>query len=99
MCLDIMFMGFKGVENVNICIGDSVVIFVQGFIGLCVIVGVWLLGVSMIIVIDGNVYCFDIVCGMGVDVMLNFRECDVIEEIFKFIGGCGVDVLIEVFGM
>ncbi|MGE5649239.1 MAG: alcohol dehydrogenase catalytic domain-containing protein, partial [Bacillota bacterium] len=35
MCPDIMSTGFKGAENANIRIGDTVVVFAQGPIGLC----------------------------------------------------------------
>lgn len=35
MCPDIMSTGFKGAENANIRIGDTVAVFAQGPIGLC----------------------------------------------------------------
>ncbi|WP_436590163.1 NAD(P)-dependent alcohol dehydrogenase [Pseudomonas aeruginosa] len=98
MCPDIMSTGFKGAENANIRIGDSVAIFAQGPIGLCATAGARLLGASTIIAIDGNVHRLDIARGMGADVTLNFRECDVIEEILKLTGGRGVDASIEALG-
>ncbi|MGV8308189.1 zinc-binding dehydrogenase, partial [Pseudomonas aeruginosa] len=51
-----------------------------------------------IIAIDGNAHRLDIARGMGADVTLNFRECDVIEEILKLTGGRGVDASIEALG-
>ncbi|MGV8664287.1 zinc-binding dehydrogenase, partial [Pseudomonas aeruginosa] len=48
--------------------------------------------------IDGNAHRLDIARGMGADVTLNFRECDVIEEILKLTGGRGVDASIEALG-
>ncbi|MCO2669027.1 NAD(P)-dependent alcohol dehydrogenase [Pseudomonas aeruginosa] len=98
MCPDIMSTGFKGAENANIRIGDSVAIFAQGPIGLCATAGARLLGASTIIAIDGNAHRLDIARGMGADVTLNFRECDVIEEILKLTGGSGVDASIEALG-
>ncbi|HFX2930146.1 TPA: NAD(P)-dependent alcohol dehydrogenase [Pseudomonas aeruginosa] len=98
MCPDIMSTGFKGAENANIRIGDSVAIFAQGPIGLCATAGARLLGTSTIIAIDGNAHRLDIARGMGADVTLNFRECDVIEEILKLTGGRGVDASIEALG-
>ncbi|HCL3481962.1 NAD(P)-dependent alcohol dehydrogenase [Pseudomonas aeruginosa] len=98
MCPDIMSTGFKGAENANIRIGDSVAIFAQGPIGLCATAGARLLGASTIIAIDGNAHRLDIARGMGADVTLNFRECDVIEEILKLTGGRGVDASIEALG-
>ncbi|HFI2163158.1 TPA: NAD(P)-dependent alcohol dehydrogenase [Pseudomonas aeruginosa] len=98
MCPDIMSTGFKGAENANIRIGDSVAIFAQGPIGLCATAGARLLGASTIIAIDGNAHRLDIARGMGADVTLNFRECDVIEVILKLTGGRGVDASIEALG-
>ncbi|HCU2066603.1 NAD(P)-dependent alcohol dehydrogenase [Pseudomonas aeruginosa] len=98
MCPDIMSTRFKGAENANIRIGDSVAIFAQGPIGLCATAGARLLGASTIIAIDGNAHRLDIARGMGADVTLNFRECDVIEEILKLTGGRGVDASIEALG-
>ena len=98
MCPDIMSTGFKGAENANIRIGDSVAIFAQGPIGLCATAGARLLGASTIIAIDGNAHRLDIARGMGADVTLNFRECDVIEEILKLTGWRGVDASIEALG-
>jgi len=43
MCPDIMSTGFKGAENANIKLGDTVVIFAQGPIGLCATAGARLL--------------------------------------------------------
>ena len=54
MCPDIMSTGFKGAENANIKIGDTVVVFAQGPIGLCATAGARLLGASTIIGVDGN---------------------------------------------
>jgi threonine dehydrogenase-like Zn-dependent dehydrogenase len=54
MCPDIMSTGFKGAENANIRIGDTVVVFAQGPIGLCATAGARLLGATTIIAVDGN---------------------------------------------
>jgi threonine dehydrogenase-like Zn-dependent dehydrogenase len=53
MCPDIMSTGFKGAENANIRLGDTVV-FAQGPIGLCATAGARLLGATTIIGVDGN---------------------------------------------
>ncbi len=60
MCPDIMSTGFKGAENANIRIGDTVVVFAQGPIGLCATAGARLLGASTIIAVDGNAHRLDI---------------------------------------
>ena len=46
MCPDIMSTGFAGAEAANIKIGDIVVIFAQGPIGLCATAGARLRGAA-----------------------------------------------------
>jgi isopropanol dehydrogenase (NADP+) len=98
MCPDIMSTGFKGAENANIRIGDTVVVFAQGPIGLCATAGARLLGASTIIGVDGNDHRLDIAKKMGADLTLNFKNCDVVDEIMKITGGRGADSSIEALG-
>jgi threonine dehydrogenase-like Zn-dependent dehydrogenase len=74
MCPDIMSTGFKGAENANIRIGDTVVVFAQGPIGLCATAGARLLGATTIIAVDGNDHRLGIAKKMGADVTLNFKQ-------------------------
>lgn len=99
MCPDIMSTGFKGAENANIRIGDTVAIFAQGPIGLCATAGARLLGASTIIAIDGNAHRLDVARAMGADITLNFNGCDVVDEIMRLTGGRGVDAAIEALGL
>jgi len=98
MCPDIMSTGFKGAENANIKLGDTVVIFAQGPIGLCATAGARLLGATTIIAVDGNDHRLGIAKEMGADVTLNFRNCDVVDEVMKLTGGRGADSAIEALG-
>lgn len=98
MCPDIMSTGFKGAENANIKIGDTVVIFAQGPIGLCATAGARLMGATTIITVDGNDHRLGISKKMGADVTLNFKNCDVVDEVMKLTGGRGVDASIEALG-
>ena len=98
MCPDIMSTGFKGAENANIRIGDTVVVFAQGPIGLCATAGARLLGATTIIAVDGNDHRLGLAQKMGADVTLNFKNCDVIDEIMKITGGRGADSAIEALG-
>jgi threonine dehydrogenase-like Zn-dependent dehydrogenase len=98
MCPDIMSTGFKGAENANIKIGDTVAIFAQGPIGLCATAGARLMGATTIIAVDGNEHRLGIAKKMGADVTLNFRNCDVVDEIMQLTGGRGVDAAIEALG-
>ncbi|AKC87001.1 NAD(P)-dependent alcohol dehydrogenase [Pseudoxanthomonas suwonensis] len=99
MCPDIMSTGFKGAENANIRIGDTVVIFAQGPIGLCATVGARLLGAATIIAIDGNDHRLGMAKTMGADITLNFTRCDVVDEVMKLTGGRGADSSIECLGL
>ncbi|MCC8392432.1 NAD(P)-dependent alcohol dehydrogenase [Paraburkholderia sp. MMS20-SJTR3] len=98
MCPDIMSTGFKGAENANIRIGDTVAVFAQGPIGLCATAGARLLGATTIIAVDGNDHRLEMARKMGADVTLNFKNCDVVDEILKLTGGRGVDSSIEALG-
>lgn len=98
MCPDIMSTGFKGAENANIRIGDTVIVFAQGPIGLCATAGARLLGATTIIAVDGNDERLAISRKLGADVTLNFRNVDIIDEVMKLTRGRGVDSSIECLG-
>ena len=94
---DIASTGFGGAESGGIKIGDTVVVFAQGPIGLCATVGAKLMGATLIIGVDGDEHRLKMAREMGADVTLNYRECNVVEEVLKLTGG-GVDVAIEALG-
>ncbi|MCL2345472.1 MAG: NAD(P)-dependent alcohol dehydrogenase [Desulfobulbus sp.] len=99
MCPDIMSTGFKGAENANIKLGDTVAVFAQGPIGLCATAGARLLGATTIIAVDGNDHRLGIAKVMGADITLNFQKHDVVAEILRLTGGRGVDSAIEALGL
>ena len=86
-----MSTGFKGAENANIRIDDTVVIFAQGPIDLCATAGARLLGASTLIGVDGNDHRLEIAKKLGADITLNFNHCDVVAEVMKLTGAmaCG----------
>lgn len=94
---DIASTGFSGAESANVRIGDSVVVFAQGPIGLCATAGAKLMGASLIIGVDGDRNRLDMAKQMGADVVLDFRETDILKEVRKLTGG-GADVCIEALG-
>lgn len=94
---DIASTGFSGAESGGIRIGDSVVVFAQGPIGLCSTIGAKLMGAGLIIGIDGDSNRLRMARAMGADVTLDYREVDVVAEIKKLTGG-GADVAIEALG-
>ena len=94
---DIASTGFSGAESGQIKIGDAVVVFAQGPIGLCATAGAKLLGASLIIAVDGDRHRLSVAREMGADVTIDYREADVIAEVKKLTGG-GADVAIEALG-
>lgn len=94
---DIASTGFSGAESGNIKIGDSVVVFAQGPIGLCATAGAKLLGASLIIGVDGDSNRLAMSKRMGADVVLDYRDKDVVAEVKRLTGG-GADVTIEALG-
>src|SRR3954468_222528 len=65
---DIASTGFSGAESGNIRLGDSVVVFAQGPIGLCATAGARLLGATLIIGVDGDDTRLAMAKRMGADV-------------------------------
>lgn len=94
---DIASTGFSGAESANIKIGDSVVVFAQGPIGLCATAGARLMGASLIIGVDGDENRLAMARRMGADVTLDYRDVDVVAEV-KRLTGWGADVAIEALG-
>lgn len=99
MCPDIMSTGFGGAENGNIKIGDTVAVFAQGPIGLCVTAGAKLKGATKIIVIDSIAKRLEVAKQLGADITIDFSKMDPIEEIMKHTNGMGVDVSVEALGL
>jgi len=94
---DIASTGFSGAESGQIKIGDSVVVFAQGPIGLCATAGARLMGAALVIGVDGDANRLSMARRMGADFVLDYRECDVVDEVRKLTGG-GADVTIEALG-
>ena len=94
---DISSTGFSGAESGNVRIGDSVVVFAQGPIGLCATAGAKLMGAALIIGVDGDDSRLAMSRRMGADVVLDFRSVDVVAEVQRLTGG-GADVAIEALG-
>ena len=94
---DIASTGFSGAESAGIRIGDAVVVFAQGPIGLCATAGAKLSGAALIIGVDGDSNRLAMARRMGADVVLDYREVDVVSEVLRLTGG-GADVSIEALG-
>jgi threonine dehydrogenase-like Zn-dependent dehydrogenase len=95
---DIASTGFSGAESANIRIGDTVVIFAQGPIGLCATAGAKLMGAAFIIGVENDPVRMKMSKRMGADVVLDPNDGDLLLQIRKLTGG-GADVAIEALGI
>ena len=97
LCPDIMSTGFSAIERGKVRIGDAVAVFAQGPIGLCATAGARLAGASLVIGVDSVPERLAQAKRMGADIVLNYKEQDVVAEIKRLTGG-GVDVAVEALG-
>jgi threonine dehydrogenase-like Zn-dependent dehydrogenase len=95
---DIASTGFSGAESGGVRIGDSVVVFAQGPIGLCASIGAKLRGAALVIGVDGDERRLAMAKQFGVDVTLDYRATDVLAEVKRLTSG-GADVAIEALGL
>ena len=94
---DIASTGISGAESGCVKIGDTVAVFAQGPIGLCASIGAKAMGAARVIGIDGDDARIAFAKRMGVDVVIDYRKVDIVEEIKRISDG-GVDVAIEALG-
>jgi threonine dehydrogenase-like Zn-dependent dehydrogenase len=96
---DIASTGFSGAESGKVRIGDTVVVFAQGPIGLCATAGAKLMGAARVIGVDGDANRAEVAKRMGADVVLDPEQVDVVSEVKRLTGGIGADVAIEALGL
>ena len=96
---DIASTGFAGAESGKVRIGDTVVVFAQGPIGLCATAGAKLMGAARVIGVDGDPSRAAMALKMGADVVLDPAAVDVVAEVKRLTGGFGADVAIEALGL
>jgi len=94
---DIASTGFSGAESAHIRIGDTVVVFAQGPIGLCATAGAKLMGASFIVSVESDRVRMEMSKRMGADVVLDPTRSDLLAKIKRLTSG-GADVAIEALG-
>ena len=95
---DIASTGFSGAESGKVRIGDSVVVFAQGPIGLCATAGAKLMGAALVIGVEGDPTRAEMARQMGADLVLDPARENLVAEIIRLTGG-GADVAIEALGL
>jgi threonine dehydrogenase-like Zn-dependent dehydrogenase len=98
MCPDIMSTGFSGAERGGVRIGDTVVVFALGPIGLCAVAGARLMGATTIIGVDTVPARLDAARRLGASHVVDFQAGDVVEQIMTLTDQRGSDVAIEALG-
>jgi alcohol dehydrogenase len=96
---DIASTGFAGAESGRVKIGDTVVVFAQGPIGLCATAGAKLMGAARVIGVEGDPNRAAVAKRMGADIVLDPDAGDVVAEVKRLTGGYGADVAIEALGL
>lgn len=95
---DIASTGISGAESAPVRVGDSVVVYAQGPIGLMATAGAKLMGASFIIGVDSNETRLAVSKKIGADAVINFKEQDPVAEVKRLTGGWGANVAIEALG-
>ena len=95
---DIASTGISASEKAHVTIGDVVVVFAQGPIGLCATAGARLKGASYVIAVDGIPERLEMAKRMGADEVIDFHDQDPIAAIKRATEGRGADVAIEALG-
>ncbi len=94
MLTDMVATGFTAVDAANIQFGDSVLVYGIGPVGLMAIEGAKLKGAGRIIGVGSRSKLIELADFYGATDILNYRQCNVSEEVMKLTNGKGVDKVI-----
>jgi len=97
-CLQSLSDSVAAVETAEIKIGDTVVVFGQGSMGLECMQVARLSGAGLIITVDMRDEACALSQELGADHTLNARNCDVVAAIHDLTEGIGADVVFECAG-
>jgi alcohol dehydrogenase len=98
LATDVMSTGFGAIERAEAGMGDSVAIFAQGPVGLCVTAGARARGCGLIVAIDTIPERLEMSKRLGANVVINPKEKDPVAEIMALTHNQGVDVAVEAVG-
>lgn len=85
MTVDMMSTGFYGAEMANIHLGDTVVVFGIGPVGLMAVAGARSLGAGRIIAIGTRPNCVELAKEYGATDIVSYKEGDIVEQILKLV--------------
>lgn len=98
LATDIMSTGFGAIDRAGLKFGDSVAIFAQGPVGLCVTAGARARGAGLIITVESIPERMEMSKRLGASMVINPQEKDPVAEIMGLTGMQGVDVAVEAVG-
>ena len=87
MATDMMSTGMYGAEMANIQLGDTVVVFGIGPVGLMAVAGARLLGAGRLIAIGTRPNCIELAKEYGATDIVSYKDGDVVEQILSIAGG------------
>jgi len=90
--------GFKAVRKAGTILGETAVVLGAGTIGLGTLMAAKAAGAGKVIVVEMSAVRKKLAKECGADVVLDPKECNVVEEIKKMTGGSGADVSFECIG-
>ena len=93
---DIMSTGFGAIESAGLRSGDSVAVFAQGPVGLCVTAAARARGAGLIVAVESLPARVAMAKRLGADRVV--APEDAVEKILALTGGKGVDVAVEALG-
>lgn len=96
---DVVPTGYQAAEMAGIKVGDTVIVFGAGPIGIMAAKCSWLFGAARVIVVDHIEYRLDFVKNYAHCEVVDFKSLpDVVEWAKKTTGGLGADVCIDAVG-
>ena len=98
MATDMMTTGLYGAELADIKFGDTVVVMGIGPVGLMAVAGAKLRGAGRIIAIGSRPVCIDAAIRYGATDIVNYREGDVVKQVFALTNRKGADCCIVAGG-
>ena len=98
MAADMMPTGFLAAEMADIQFGDTVVVLGIGPVGLMAVAGARLRGAGRIIAIGSRPNCVEVAKRYGATDIVNYKEGDIVKQVFKMTEKKGADKCIVAGG-
>jgi alcohol dehydrogenase len=96
---DILTTGWSAVKNAVTAVGQTLLVFGAGPVGLSAVHTARLYGVSKVIVADVLADRLELAKKMGADVAIDVSKEDVTEAVAKLTGGGGVEAIVDAAGV